>query len=72
MIEVIAHGWHVPKVIEIVGDLKQKGYALGTDFDYVYNKPKHDDTTYQLVYNRHTVFTFYNESLATWFSLTYL
>lgn len=72
MKEITAHGWHASKSIAIVEELKQNGYVLGKDFDWEYHKPKHDDITYQLLYNRHTVFRFYKDELATWFSLRYL
>ena len=72
MIELTAHGWHARRALEVVDELKQKGYRMGVDFDWEYHKPKHDDITYELLYNRHTVFKFYKEELATWFSLRYL
>lgn len=72
MIEIVAHGWHTTQVLGVVDALKQKGYVMGVDFNWEYHKPKHDDITYELLYNRHTVFRFYKDELATWFSLTYL
>lgn len=72
MKQVTAHGWHSPKVLGVVDALKAKGYVIGTDFDFEYHKPKHDYISGHLLYNRHTVFSFYTESLATWFSLAYL
>jgi hypothetical protein len=72
MKKVTVPDWRSGEVLDVVKELRNRGYVQGTDFDFEYFTPKHDDTTYQLVYNRHTVFTFYKESLATWFSLTYL
>jgi len=59
------------EIMDIVRELRQQGYTQGTDFDFAYNKPKYDDLSHDAVYNRHTVFTFYKEELATWFSLRY-
>jgi hypothetical protein len=59
------------EMIDIVNDLKQKGYQLGIDFDWEYHKPKFDDWSGDAVYNRYTVFKFYKDELATWFELVY-
>lgn len=72
MIQVIAEGWGPGEVMDVVKELRAKGYVQGTDFDFEYYKPKHDYISGHLEYNRHTVFSFHNESLATWFSLSYL
>ena len=57
--------------LEIVKELKEKGYVQGTDFDFTYHPPKFDNFSSEAVYNRCVVFKFYKEELATWFSLTY-
>ena len=57
--------------LEIVRELKQKGYVQGVDFDFAYHPPKFDDFSGDAVYNRYVLFTFYKEELATWFSLIY-
>jgi len=72
MIKVTAEGWGPGESMDVVKELRARGYVQGTDFDFEYHKPKYSETTYESVYNRQTVFTFYKESLATWFSLTYL
>ena len=72
MIQVKVEGWMPGEMMDVVRELRSKKYIQGVDFDFSYHRPKYSDTTYELVYNRHTVFTFYNEILATWFSLTYL
>jgi len=59
------------EMIDIVNELKQKGYQLGIDFDWEYHKPKFDDWSGDAVYNRYTVFKFYKDELATWFELVY-
>lgn len=59
------------KGMEIVNELRSKGYTQGVDFDFAY---------YPSVQHRFTgsvnppcvIFSFYVEKLATWFSLTYV
>lgn len=63
--------WMPNKVVDVVKELKEQGYVLGVDFDFEYNKPKYNDWSGDAVYNRHTVFTFYKEELATYFMLRY-
>jgi hypothetical protein len=57
--------------LEIVQQLRDKGYVQGKDFDFAYHPPKFDDFSGDAVYNRCVIFTFYREELATWFSLVY-
>jgi hypothetical protein len=59
------------EVMEIVRELRKKGYLQGIDFDFEYHKPVFNDWSGDNVYNRYTVFKFYKESLATWFTLKY-
>ena len=58
--------------LEIVRELKEKGYVQGVDFDFAYHPPKFDDFSGDAVYNRCVVFTFYKEEIATWFNLIHL
>jgi len=59
------------EVMEIVRELRSKGYLQGIEFDFEYHKPVFNDWSGDNVYNRYTVFKFYKESLATWFTLKY-
>ena len=59
-------------IIEIVKELRSKGYVQGVDFDFQYCPPKYIDGGLDAVYNRVTIFMFYTEELSTWFSLRYL
>jgi len=72
MIEIKVEGWMPGEMMDVVRELRSKGYVQGSDFDFAYHQPKYADISGHLEYNRHTVFTFYTESLATWFSLIYL
>lgn len=71
MIEVKAVDWMPWQAIDVARELQAKGYVMGIDFDWEYHKPKYDDFGHEPVYNRYTMFRFYKEELATWFSLTY-
>ena len=59
-------------IIEITKELRTKGHVQGVDFDFKYYPPKFNNFSGDPVYNRHAIFTFYKEELATWFSLRYL
>lgn len=71
MIEVKVIDWMPNESMDVVRELRNKGYVQGIHFDFEYHPPKYTDLSHDPVYNRHTVFTFYKEELATWFSLTY-
>ena len=71
MIEVKMIDMLPGKAMEIVRELRSKGYIQGVDFDFEYHKPVFNDWSGDAVYNRYTIFTFYKDSLATWFVLKY-
>ena len=71
MIEVTLNDLMPDEIMDIVKELRKKGYAQGVDFDFEYHKPEFNDWSGDAVYNRHTIFKFYKEELATWFSLRY-
>jgi hypothetical protein len=56
-------------IMEIVKELRGKGYVQGIDYDFAYNQSKWDDMIGEIP--KHTVFTFYKDELATWFELLY-
>jgi len=60
------------EAMDIVKELRKQGYAQGIHFDFEYHKPEILVDSYEAVYNRYTIFKFYKEELATWFSLRYL
>lgn len=72
MIEVKVIDKMPNEVMDIVRELRQRGYIQGTDFDFAYHKPVYHDWSGDAVYNRYTEFIFYKEELATWFTLRYL
>lgn len=56
-------------IMAIVADMREHGYVQKRDFDFTY---------YPAVFNaetqipRHTIFTFYNEPVSSWFALKYI
>lgn len=71
MIEVKILDIQVGQIVEIVHDLRMKGYVQDVDFEFEYHPPKFDNFSSEAVYNRHVLFKFYKEEMATWFSLMY-
>lgn len=70
MTKVKMNGMSAGKAMEIVCELRDKGYVQGIDFDFAYNPIVNDRFTGPTK-SCYTVFTFYKESLATWFTLRY-
>jgi len=62
----------VSRTLEIVHELKQHGWFMGKDFDFAYHKAIYDDfggSNWEPELEKHTVFTFYNDSNASYFML---
>jgi hypothetical protein len=59
------------EAIDVVRELREKGYTQGIDFDFEYHHHESVEP-WASTEQRHTLFTFYKEELATWFSLKYL
>jgi len=60
------------EIMDIVREIRKMGHVQGIDFDFAYHKPEIIVDDYEGVYNRFTLFKFYKEELATWFSLRHL
>lgn len=71
MIEIILFDKDPAGVIEIVKDLRTQGLIQGQDFDFAYKPPVCDNFSGQSLYEKHTIFSFYTEELASWFTLKY-
>ena len=54
---------------DIVRELRSQGYQQGVDFDFAFHQRRWDEMTGDIP--RHTVFTFYNNNLSSWFALKY-
>lgn len=57
--------------IEIVRDIREQGLVQGKDFDFSYHQSTWDEKSFEAVDAEHTMFKFYEEKWATWFSLKY-
>ena len=69
-IEIKIYVRNAQHAMDIVKELRDSGYVQGVDFDFAYHKPMYDGH-WQEIIQRNTMFTFYKEELATWFSLKY-
>lgn len=56
-------------IMAIVQELRQHGYRQIHDFDFQYIPASWLDG---VLTPRHTIFTFYNESVASWFVMKYV
>lgn len=70
-IEVKVYNIKLPKVLEIVAELKASGLVIHQDFDFAYHPPSWDDFTYDETHRQHVVFKFYAERHATFFAIKY-
>lgn len=73
MIQLRCSGWGPEKAIQIVRELRERGYEHGKHFDFFYQPPIIDSYAYDEEANqdRYVDFRFYEESLASWFELKY-
>lgn len=67
-VEIILYNLDSNEISTIVRDLKDKGYKTGIDFDFAYSTGRYDYNTDENI-PRQTLFTIYNEKLATWLAL---
>ena len=59
------------QIIDIVLEMRKQGYVQGRDFDFAYNPPRYDNFSYDPVMQGCTIFTFYEDALASWFAIKY-
>jgi hypothetical protein len=57
------------QTMEIGQELRSMGYIQGVDFDYAYYQEKYDNFSHDPIVKRHAIFTFYNDSNASYFAL---
>ena len=67
--EVVLKHRSPTEIIDIVYEMRELGMVQGKDFDFRYNQATYMDWSGDAVDPEHTVFIFYNESLASWFTL---
>ena len=53
--------------MEIGHELRSMGWVQGVDFDYAYYPEKYDSFSHGPIVKRHSRFTFYNDSNASYF-----
>lgn len=59
------------RTMEIGYELRSMGWKQGIDFDYAYHKAEYDNFSYDAINRRRAVFTFYNDSNASYFMLRF-
>lgn len=69
MIEVRIEGQNASIAMELVRELRDSGLVQGSDFDFAYHPEIIDEFSGNRIQSRHTVFFFYSEKTASWFSL---
>jgi hypothetical protein len=72
MTEIVLKYRKPTEIIDIVREMRDNGMIQGVDFDFKYNQAKYEDWSGDYIAPEHTVFIFYNESLASWFTLKYV
>jgi hypothetical protein len=71
MREVVLKYRKPTEILDIVREMRESGLIQGKDFDFKYNQTKWNDWSNEAIAPEHTVFIFYTETLASWFSLKY-
>jgi len=72
MVSVRLNEIDVYKLLDIVAELREMGWVTGVDFDFEYHKPVYDNfggNNWDPETERHCIFTFYNDSNASYFML---
>lgn len=71
MINVVIEDKQISEILDIVKELRTIGLVQGQDFDFAYRPPQWDNFSGDAVYNKQTIFSFYKDELASWFTLKY-
>lgn len=69
MTEVEIQNLSASQTLEIVSELRSLNYQQGLDFDFAYQQGRWDNMVGDIP--KCTKFIFYNNAIATWFSLKY-
>lgn len=69
MIKVTIQGKDPTAIMEIVREMREQGFIQGRDFDFNYHPPSYNNDGWSAVTPKYTVFTFYEDKLATMFAL---
>lgn len=68
-VEVIIYHEKPMSIMGIVQELREHGYSQKTDFDFQYVPAVFTNNEAS---PRHTIFTFHNEVIASWFAMKYV
>ena len=74
MINIELTGTKIETILGIVRELRQAGLVQGRDFDFAYTPERLDynlATVGEVLARRQTVFSFYDDGLASWFGIKY-
>lgn len=66
---MILHNKSANEAIDIVHDIRRMGLLQGIDFDFKFMPTECDPASGQVITDKHTVFTFYDDKWATLFAL---
>jgi hypothetical protein len=69
MVQIRIYKKDAGKIMDIVGELRAKGWVQSVDFDFAFNQSSWDAMIGEI--SKFTVFTFYTEKYATMFALKY-
>ncbi len=74
MIDIQLTGTGIDTILGIVRELRQAGLVQGQDFDFAYTPERLDynlASVGEVLAKRQTVFSFYDDGLASWFGIKY-
>jgi UDP-N-acetyl-D-mannosaminuronate dehydrogenase len=74
MINIELTGTKIDTILGIVRELRQAGLVQGQDFDFAYTPERLDynlASVGEVLARRQTVFSFYDDGLASWFGIKY-
>lgn len=71
MIKVILEHKKPDEIMQIVRELRSQGLRQSMDFDFSYHRTEYAPDGWECIKPEHTVFTFYTDKHATFFSLKY-
>jgi hypothetical protein len=59
------------EILLIIKEMANDGIVQGRDFDFAYHQAKYESDGWEQLSPKHTVFAFYTEQMATFFTLKY-
>jgi hypothetical protein len=72
MIEIKLFDKDINEIFDMVHDLKKRGLVSHKDFDFTYIHSDHGYDNEGIKISKSVVFTFYQESISSWFALKYI